>query len=914
MSIVIIAEKPSVAEDLANVLGVGKKTETHWHSDDIIITWAIGHLLELKYMDDYDAAFKNWRGTVDRLPFIPDNFQYKPKSGRGKKQLSAILKLVKDKSVSEIVNACDAAREGELIFRTIVQHAKTKTPTSRMWMQSMTYDAMLQAFENRQSGDDYQALSDAAYSRSQADWIIGMNGSRIATRLPQNRDRSANSLGRVQTATLAMVVDHELEVLSHVPVPYWQLNATFRAGDATWTARWERTGHKDDPERPEYKAHRIMDAAEKDSIETILSSDEAFQTEEQQRTKKEQPPLNFDLTTLQKRANSLWSWSAKRTLGVAQDLYDKFKLTTYPRTDSKHLPEDMHETVAKTLDQLGAQGDYSEHVKRLQADGLSNAKRNFNNAKVSDHYAIVPTGQTPPNNFGGDHAKLYDLITRNFLASWHPVAEWTVTKRITTKSGHQFLKEVEALATSGWRAVVPKKDKVPEGWGQLPSNPCDATLDSHEFSEEMSKPKNRLKEASLLQLMEHAGKHIDDDELADAMKEKGLGTPATRADTIEKLLNRNYIRRSRNGTISAAPHGIRMIDVLRRIPVEWITSPELTGDMEASLLAVQRGEETMEAYMEKIIQQTKTMVDRIRDHDRNTLYLEEPSLGSCPSCGGEVKENTLAYQCEHNEGRDKGCSFVFWKDTSGRWFDRVTAARLIENGSLENLHGFYSQAGEGYDTSVELTKAGKVVSKGSGSGEATADDEVLCPCPVCDQGSIRITTTAYLCDNPDCTFRGMQNIMCKRPITPEEAKPIFTDGKSTLLEDFTSRRNKPFNAFLKLEKNRVTYDFPPRAAAADAKRFPVVPGVVAVCPKTKANIVETETHYTTEDNSTDCKIHLERCISKRDITREEAKTLIETGSVGPFDDFISKKTNNPFSASLYLKKNQSVGYKFAKRS
>ena len=914
MSIVIIAEKPSVAEDLANVLGVGKKTETHWHSDDIIITWAIGHLLELKYMDDYDVAFKNWRGTVDRLPFIPDNFQYKPKSGRGKKQLSAILKLVKDKSVSEIVNACDAAREGELIFRTIVQHAKIKTPTSRMWMQSMTYDAMLQAFENRQSGDDYQALSDAAYSRSQADWIIGMNGSRIATRLPQNRDRSANSLGRVQTATLAMVVDHELEVLSHVPVPYWQLNATFRAGDATWTARWERTGHKDDPERPEYKAHRIMDAAEKDSIESILSSDEAFQTEEQQRTKKEQPPLNFDLTTLQKRANSLWSWSAKRTLGVAQDLYDKFKLTTYPRTDSKHLPEDMHETVAKTLDQIGAQGDYSEHVKRLQADGLSNAKRNFNNAKVSDHYAIVPTGQTPPNNFGGDHAKLYDLITRNFLASWHPVAEWTVTKRITTKSGHQFLKEVEALATSGWRAVVPKKDKVPEGWGQLPSNPCDATLDSHEFSEEMSKPKNRLKEASLLQLMEHAGKHIDDDELADAMKEKGLGTPATRADTIEKLLNRNYIRRSRNGTISAAPHGIRMIDVLRRIPVEWITSPELTGDMEASLLAVQRGEETMEAYMEKIIQQTKTMVDRIRDHDRNTLYLEEPSLGSCPSCGGEVKENTLAYQCEHNEGRDKGCSFVFWKDTSGRWFDRVTAARLIENGSLENLHGFYSQAGEGYDTSVELTKAGKVVSKGSGSGEATADDEVLCPCPVCDQGSIRITTTAYLCDNPDCTFRGMQNIMCKRPITPEEAKPIFTDGKSTLLEDFTSRRNKPFNAFLKLEKNRVTYDFPPRAAAADAKRFPVVPGVVAVCPKTKANIVETETHYTTEDNSTDCKIHLERCISKRDITREEAKMLIETGSVGPFDDFISKKTNNPFSASLYLKKNQSVGYKFAKRS
>ncbi|DAC46694.1 MAG TPA: hypothetical protein D7H92_06190, partial [Candidatus Poseidoniales archaeon] len=663
-------------------------------------------------MDDYDEAFKNWRNTIDRLPYIPDAFQYKPKGGRAKKQLSAIMKLIKDKSVTEIVNACDAAREGELIFRTILEHSKVKTPTSRMWMQSMTYDAMLAAFEQRESGESYQALSDAAYSRSRADWIIGMNGSRVATRLPQNRDRSANSLGRVQTATLALVVDHELEVLSHVPVPYWQLNATFSAGEATWTARWERTGHKDDPERPEFKAHRIIEKSEKEAIEAILAESGNFSAQENERTKKEQPPLNFDLTTLQKRANSLWSWSAKRTLGVAQDLYDKFKLTTYPRTDSKYLPEDMHETVAKTLDNLRQQSDFTEHVKRLQADGLSNAKRNFNSSKVSDHYAIVPTGQTPPTNFGGDHAKLYDMIVRNFLASWHPVAEWTVTKRITTKSGHQFIKEVEQLATAGWRAVVPKKDKVPEGWGQLPSNPCDASLTSHEFSEEKSKPKNRLKEASLLQLMEHAGKHIEDDELAEAMKEKGLGTPATRADTIEKLLSRNYIRRSRNGTISASAHGIRMIDVLRRIPVEWITSPELTGDMEASLLAVQRGEEPMDVYMTKIIQQTQSMVERIRDHDRNTLYLEEPSLGSCPACGGEVKENTLAYQCEHNEGRDKGCAFVFWKDTSGRWFDRTTATRLLKNGSLDDLHGFFSQAGEGYDTSIVLAKDGKVATKG----------------------------------------------------------------------------------------------------------------------------------------------------------------------------------------------------------
>lgn len=916
MSIVIIAEKPSVAEDLANVLGVGKKLDTHWHSDDIIITWAVGHLLELKFMDEYDEAFKNWRKTIDRLPYIPPTFEYKPKGGRNKTQLNAIKKLLKDKAVTEIVNACDAAREGELIFRTIVAHAKVNTPLSRMWMQSMTFDAMLSAFENRKSGDEYKALSDAAYARSHADWIIGMNGSRVAnTFLPQNRrDRSSNSLGRVQTATLALVVDHELEVLSHIPLPYWQLNATFQSGEARWTARWERVDHKDDDERPELKAHRIVELAEKEAIEAVLNSASPFSTEETHRTKREQPPLNFDLTTLQKRANSLWSWSAKRTLGVAQDLYDKFKLTTYPRTDSKHLPEDMHETVAKTLEQIKSQGEYSEHVARLQSDGLANAGRNFDNGKVSDHYAIVPTGQQPPNNLSGDHTKLYDLIVRNFLASWHPPSAWTVTKRTTSKEGHQFIKEVEALDQPGWRAVVPKKDNVPEGWGQLPSNPAESTLEEHEFSEEFSKPKNRLKEASLLQLMEHAGKHIDDDELAEAMKDKGLGTPATRADTIEKLLSRNYIRRSRNGTISAAPHGIRMIDILRRIPVEWITSPELTGDMEASLLAVQRGEEAMESYMAKIIDQTTTLVTKIRDHDRSQLYANEPPLGACPTCSANVIETTLSYQCELNEGRDKGCPFVFWKDTSGRWFDRTTATRLIESKQLDDLHGFFSQAGEGYETSVVLEQDGKVVAKGSTAAAASESDAELCPCPVCEHGTIRITSTAYVCDFDDCTFRGMQNIMCKRPVTPEEAKPIFTQGKSALLEDFTSKRNRPFSAFLVLDKNRVSFDFPPRAASADAKRFPVQPGVVGVCPTHKANIIETETHYTVEEGGSGCKIHIERCISKRDITREEAKTLIETKNLGPFDDFTSKKTGNPFAASLYLRKNESVAYKFAKRS
>lgn len=915
MSIVIIAEKPSVAQDLANVLGVGKKTDTHWESDDIIITWAIGHLLQLKYMDDYDAAFKDWRKTIDRLPYVPESFEYKPIGGRSRSQLSAIMKLIKNKSVTEIVNACDAAREGELIFRTIVQHSKVKTPVSRMWMQSMTYDAMHTAFENRKPGAEYQALSDAAYSRSYADWIIGMNGSRVAnTYLPRKKSEKApNSLGRVQTATLALIVDHELMVLSHIPMPFWQLSGTFSAGDATWTARWERNGHKDDPLQPEKKAHRITEASEKAEIEAVLASGAPVNTSEKDRTKKEQPPLNFDLTNLQKRANGLWSWSAKRTLGVAQDLYDKFKLTTYPRTDSRYLPEDMHETVAKTLDKLSVQSSYAPHTKRLAKDGLKNAARNFNNSKVSDHYAIIPTGQEPSASLSGDHQKLYDLIVRNFLASWHPPSEWKVTKRTADLAGHLFHKEVETLEVPGWRNVVSKKNNVPDGWGKLPSNPCVSSLDSHEFSEEKSKPKNRLKEASLLQLMEHAGKHIEDDELADAMKEKGLGTPATRADTIEKLIDRNYIRRSRNGTISAASHGIRMIDVLRRIPVEWITSPELTGEMEASLIAVQRGQEPMTIYMDKIVDRTREMVEKIRDHDRSTLYLSDDPVGSCPACQSNVLENTLAYQCEKNEGRDKGCPFVFWKDTSGRWFDRTTASRLISERKLEDLHGFFSQRGEGYDTTVELKDDGKVASKGSGESTSSSKDAELCACPVCDHGTIRVTELNYACDHDECSFRGLQKEMCKRPISQEEALSIFKNGKSELLDDFTSKRNRPFSAFLVLQKNRVAFDFPPRGAPADAKKFEVVPGVVGICPKHKANIIETETHYTTEDSSTQCKIHILRTMSKRDISREEAKTLVESKEVGPFEDFISKKTGNPFTSILYLRKNETVAYKFAKK-
>ena len=916
MAVVIIAEKPSVANDIASVLGVKSKTDTHWESDDVIVTWAVGHLLELKTHDDYDAAFKNWRGTIDRLPFIPENFELKPVSGRNsnKKQLTAIKKLVTAKNCTEVVNACDAAREGELIFRRIVEFAKVKAPMSRMWLQSMTNNAIKQAWDERKPSSDYENLRDAAVSRAEADWIIGMNGSRIAaTFLRTSRnDKKSLSLGRVQTATLAMIVDQEIEILSHIAKPFWQLNAEFSAGDAKWNARWERDGHKDDPDRPEHKAHRITDEAEKKLIEDVLAAEGDFEVKQTERKKTEKPPLNFDLTSIQSEANRMWSWSAKRTLGIAQELYATHKLTTYPRTDSRHLPEDMMEEISKTIRKLGAQDSLNEHSQRLIDNGLSNSSRNFDNSKVSDHFAIIPTGTLPNENLSADAIKLYDLICRQFLASFHPAATWIVEKRISTKGGQSFFKEGEKIDVMGWRAVRTKNSNLPENWNSLPGNPCTAVADSHKFDEEMTKPIGRLKEAGLLRLMEHAGKKIDDEELAAAMKNKGLGTPATRADTIEKLISREFIERNRGGSIRATPHGIKLIEVLRRIPIEWITSAELTGDMESKLSFVQNGKFKREEYMENISKLVQELVDGIREHDRSELFSDEESIGGCPVCESKIDETIMSYKCRANEGRDKGCDFIFWKNASGRWFDRVTAKRLIEDKEIQNLHGFFNRNLEHYTNTVSI-KDGKVLVAGATAETASSSDEELCPCPKCSHGKIRIGEKNYSCDSEECKFRGVGKIICKREISPEEAKKLLVEGKSDLFDDFTSKRGKPFPAYLVVEANKVGFEFPPREPPADMKRFEVQEGVVGVCAKHQVGVIETPTHYVSEKNDKGCKIQFAREMSKRTITREEAKELVEKKKVGPFEDFTARKSGKPFTATLYIKGNESIGYRFSKK-
>lgn len=907
MSIVVLAEKPSVAEDIAKMLNITKKEATHWSGKDIVVTWAVGHMLELKYMDDYNPEFKDWRKTAADLPFVPDEFEFKPKSGSTRKQLTAVKKLMSDKAVTEVVNACDAAREGELIFQTIFRHSKSKSPVSRMWLQSMTKEAIQRAWDERKSASEYQNLADAAYSRSYADWLIGMNGSRIAeVFLPKKRTERI-SLGRVQTATLAILVDHEIEILKHIATPFWTLNAQFDGSDSSWNGRWEGGAATEDT-----KPHWILKPEDKERIQALIDSGEKATVTQNTTTSKERPPLNYDLTTLQRQANSMFSWPAKRTLNVAQALYERHKLTTYPRTDSRFLPTDMKETIDTTLSNLGQLDDVSGFINTLNKNGLQNVARNFNDAKVSDHFAIIPTGKLPTSALSKDEQRLYNMIVRNFIASWYGESVIEKQKRTANLGGEIFKKEAQQYATLGWREVVTKNLSHPEGWGTLSTESPLASVSSHEWSEEKSKPPTRIKEARLLSLMEKAGKDIEDEDLAEAMAGKGLGTPATRADTIEKLLSRGYISRQQSGALNATPHGIRIIEILRRIPVEWITSAELTGEMESALTAVQHGELDASKYMENIVQQTTDLVTRVRDHDRSQLFAQDESIGNCPQCSSPIRETALSYTCEKNEGKEKGCTFVFWKDTSGRWFDRSTAKRLLDQKELVDLHGFFNRNGEAYETSVVISDEGKVTSSKSTGNRANSSDEAICPCPKCE-GTIRETDTHYACDQEECKFSGVGKVICKREINKDEAKSILVDGKSPLIEDFISRRGRPFPAYLVLEGNKVGFEFPPREAAADARRFEVTPGVVAICPKHGAEIHETETHFRPKTSASGCKIDIAREISKREITREEAKQLIEKGEIGPFDDLIAKKSGNPYTAILWLKKNERVGYRFAKR-
>jgi DNA topoisomerase-3 len=665
----VIAEKPSVARDLASALpGSYKqgKEKTHLDGDDYVITWAVGHLVGLAEPDAYDPKLKKWRFAD--LPIIPDEFKLVPNDERAAKQLRAIHKLMADPQVDQIVNACDAGREGELIFAYVYDTAKAKKPVQRLWLSSMTKKAIGEAFGHLRNGDEMKPLEAAARSRSEADWVVGMNATRAASIRLRAAFDGAVSLGRVQTPTLALVARREEEIRAFKPEPYWLVEARFEATrNRAYTGRY--LGGK-----------RLPAEAEATAIVEACAERPGEITKLERKEERERPQLLYDLTSLQRHANTLYGFSARRTLAAAQRLYEEHKALTYPRTNSRFLTGDMIAEIKPTAELVGHNAQYrrgSEYVLSLDKLPLG---RVVNDKKVQDHHAIIPTrSEHDLGRMGQDELKVYDLVAKRFLAVFHPEAVYERTRVETMVEEHVFRTSGRRLVEPGWKAVYGEEADQPRGEDdsggdqllpKLEQGEAVQTLDVESLRKE-TQPPRRFTDASLLGAMETAGKEIEDAELREAMKDSGIGTPATRASIIERLVDVGYVEREGRALV-ATEKGIQVIRLLNSHP---ITSAGLTGDWERRLGLIERGEDTRPAFMSDI---AKFTTETVQELDKlKGVQIERAKLGPCPVCGREITENRKGYSCWSRE--DPGCGFVIWKRKAGKSLPVAVAKELIES-------------------------------------------------------------------------------------------------------------------------------------------------------------------------------------------------------------------------------------------
>ena len=721
----VIAEKPSVGRDLAAALpGSFQKHEGYVESDDYVITWAVGHLVQLAEPEDYDERFKRWR--MNDLPIVPDAFRLAPRDAKSKKQLKLIEQLLLRDDVDRVINACDAGREGELIFAYIYESVfgdvdgaasarrkRQPKPVQRLWISSMTKQAIREGFERLRPGDQLASLEAAARSRSEADWLVGMNATRAATIRGRAWVGGVVSLGRVQTPTLALMVKREREIQAFVPEPYWLVHATF---DPRYEGLWF-----------EGEETRLKDAARAEEIVARVSGKEGVLESVERKEQSESAPLLYDLTSLQRDANRRFGFSAQRTLRAAQALYEGRKAITYPRTSSRWLSGDMVpqlKTVAASLQPISEYADAARYVVRLERLPLA---RVVNDAKVDDHHAIIPTEiDHDVDVFSDDERRVFDLVARRFLAVFHPPARHARTTVVTVVEDERFRTRGKVTLEPGWRRVYgaeaererpersPRQaDEDGEGEGvELPALQRGQRVRclSAESEAKETKPPPRYTEATLLSAMETAGKLIDDEELRDALKERGLGTPATRAETIETLIRREYVERV-GKELQPTPKGMQVIAMLEAHP---LTSPELTGDWEKRLADIEHGKDDRGAFMREIEGFTRETVAKIGALDREQLRPERAELGLCPRCGAQtgeiIRENARAYGCTSWKSREEpGCGFVIWKRVAGRTLTPEIARQLIEEGRTRDvLSGFRSKSGKPFRARLVMTSDGKV--------------------------------------------------------------------------------------------------------------------------------------------------------------------------------------------------------------
>ena len=857
---IIIAEKPSVAQDIVRALtptaGKFEKFADHFESDGYVVTSAVGHLVEIKAPEEYDVKRGKW--SFANLPVVPPHFDLAP-IDKAKTRLNAVVKLVKRKDVTAIINACDAGREGELIFRLIVQFAQnsekkpTVKPIQRLWLQSMTPQAIRDGFDKLRSDSQMQGLADAARSRSEADWLVGINGTRAMTAF-NSRDGGffLTTVGRVQTPTLSIVVEREEKIRKHVSRPYWEVKATFDAVAGQYEGKWFDPTWKKSPKAadgaavdaspdPEARADRLWNAADAEAIAAACRSQPASVSEEA-KPSSQASPLLYDLTTLQREANSRFGFSAKTTLSLAQALYEKHKVLTYPRTDSRALPEDYVATVKETFEMIAGEDlpgplrELARHARVGLNEGyVKPIKRVFDNAKVSDHFAIIPTLQAP-RSLTEIEAKLYDMVVKRFLAVFYPSAEFMVTTRFSTVQAagrdYKYQTNGKVLVKPGWLAVYGKEAQeddanlVAVAPGEL------VRTEDVAVNALKTKPPARYTEATLLSAMEGAGKLIEDEDLRDAMREKGLGTPATRAQTIEGLIFEKYMLRDGRDLVPTAK-AFQLMTLLRGLAIDDLTRPDLTGNWEYQLAEMEHGRLSRDTFMGEIAKMAERIVKKAKEYDRDTIPGDYATLATpCPNCGGVVKENYRRFTCMGPADTDAeaGCGFSITKIPAGRAFETSEVEAFLANKKIGPLEGFRSKAGWPFTAEIKLAYDDELSNwklefdfgddaknaEGEGGPIDFSDQQSLGACPKC-KSHVYEHGSSYACEHAvsapvTCDFKSGK-IILQQPVERAEMTRLLATGKTSLLENFVSNKTRrKFKAYLAFDakEGKVSFEFEPR--------------------------------------------------------------------------------------------------------
>ncbi len=738
----VIAEKPSVGQDLARVLkGPFQKQEGWLEGPEHVITWAVGHLVQLAEPDEYDPKFKRWR--MDDLPIVPEKFKLTVRDERSRKQMTVVTKQLGRDDVNDVVNACDAGREGELIFAYLYEKAKASKPVRRLWLNSMTNAAMKDAFASLRPAQEFALLEQAARSRSEADWIVGMNATRAATIRLRSSFDGAVSLGRVQTPTLAIVARREEEIKAFKPEPYWLVDATFAApplegtgngaaaqngdaqnGDAQNGASLADGAQGENGAERTYRGRfhagakpRLASEQEAVAIVEACTGRRGTITKLEKKEQREKAPMLYDLTTLQREANNRYGFSARRTLSAAQRLYEEHKALTYPRTNSRYLTSDMVDEIKPIAELVGSHAEYRAAAEYVTGLDLLPLGRVVNDEKVTDHHAIIPTrSEHTLDRMGSDDKRIYDMAARRFLAVFHPEAVFENTKVETTvpagetekDGGYVFRTRGKLLLTPGWRGVYdevaaearPKGEEDEGADQQLPRLLKDEQVDTREIesARKETKPPRRYSDASLLGAMETAGKLVDDDELREAMKDSGIGTPATRAAIIERLIAVGYVERDGRALVA----GEKGLNVIRLLNEHMLTSPDLTGSWEHRLGKIERGEDSREQFMGDIAGFAKETVKQL-DETLKDVKIPRAKLGPCPICGHEIVENRKGYSCWARN--DPGCGFVIWKGKASKQLPIAVARELIKTGYTSRaVTGFKGRSGRSFRAHLAMSQ------------------------------------------------------------------------------------------------------------------------------------------------------------------------------------------------------------------